>query len=393
MQGIISGRPQLNRKINASIVLNLLQKEGAMSRADLAKQTGIRSTSISAIVEQLLEENLVREVGRGKSTGGRHPILLEINPAGLYAAGIEIAENELNGVVVDLSGKTLAAESIPMPDTTVETISKKGDILLDRLSENSGVPRDMLSSVGVALPGIITKGEGRVVLSNPLGWTMVPLKGILTVAWKAEVHVLNNAMAGAMAESFGGVGQGTHSLLYVLTYLRSVRQYALTSIGCGIVLDGRAYFGEGQTAGEIRADIPHPLALADDIFGDEAPQSIDEILSGSRENPEKFAPLWDEFAKHFGQVIAWGMDFLSPGRVVIGTDVLDLDEFIGDRLREMVHHQTVAGIVADLPEISDTPGSHIFFAPLRQDTVARGAIVPRLQELSLAPLLRESVLS
>ena len=56
MKTTISGKPQLNRKINMSILLDLIQREGSMSRADLAKRTGIRAASISAIVQQLIDE-------------------------------------------------------------------------------------------------------------------------------------------------------------------------------------------------------------------------------------------------------------------------------------------------------------------------------------------------
>lgn len=390
LEKLVSGKPQLNRRINASIVLNMLRREGPLSRADLAKRTGIRSTSISAIIEELSEKNLVHEIGRGKSTGGRHPILLEINPNGLYAAGIEIGEDALNGVVINLSGKTIVAESIALDDTQVETVTVRGNELIDALAGAAGISREQLASVGVAVPGIISKKEGVVVLSRPLDWRVVPLKAHLEEHWRCRVIMLNNAMAGAMAEYFGGAGKGVNSLLYVMVMLRHVRQHKITSVGCGIVLDGRSYFGEGQIAGEIRVDIDHPLASAEQSIGT-AYGHVTDLITESKKDPERFRPVWFRFAKQLGMVVSRGIDFLSPGRVVIGSDTPELEELIGDHMLDITNAKTVAGIVAEMPYIRTTPRDWIFFAPLDTFALARGAIIPQLQELSLTPILGDSV--
>ena len=247
-------------------------------------------------------------------------------------------------------------------------------------------------AVGVAVPGIIAKNEGKVIFSRPMGWTAVPLQSLLSSNWGAEVNILNNAMAGAMEEYFVGEGHGFRSLLYVLVNFKHSRQYRLTSLGCGIVLDGRSYVGEGQLAGEVSVDIEHPMATAARLLGDKAPQTLEDLFRASRENKEVYSPVWQEFATKLGQVISWGMDFLSPGRVIIGTDTLELDEFIRQMTTEEISTRTVAGMVKRLPGVTAFKEPELVFSPLRQDTLARGSIVPELQELSLTPLLRDSVL-
>jgi predicted NBD/HSP70 family sugar kinase len=357
----ISGKPQLNRQINASLALSLIQREGPLSRADLVKRTGLRATSVSAIVEQLIERGLIVETGRGVSTGGRQPIMLELNPVGRYAAGIEIAEDALNGVIVDLSGRTIATGRNGIGDTKPEMIVKKSRALLDGLCKRAKVDLKKLAGLGAAVPGIISRDEGSVLLSRPLGWQNVKLRDMLQEATGLGVHVLNNATAGALAEFSADPKERVRSLLYILVYLRHVRQKDIASFGCGIVLDGRPYLGEGHMAGEIRADIENPLADAAKASG------------------------WKKFAEQLGGIISHGMDFLNPGRVVIGTDTPELEELIGPQVLEFVQQHTVTGLVsaARLP---------IRFSPLQTDTLARGAIVPHLHELSLTPLLHDSVL-
>jgi len=384
MQEFISGKPQLNRRINSSIVLELIQQHGSLSRADLAKLTGIKPTSISAIVEQLIKQQLLREVGRGKSTGGRHPILLEINPGGLYAAGIEIGEDNLNGVMLDLSGRVLASESFLLPDSSVPTIAERGNELLDSLCASAGIARNQLASVGIAVPGNIDKNRSLVVYSKPLGWKMVDLAQKLN-GWHSNIHILNNAMAGAMTEYFDNRSNKTNSLFYVLIHLQHLKHYTLTSLGCAIVLDGRAYFGEGQTAGEIKVDIHHPLAIAQRM-NLEIPGTISELIRLSLNNPEKYRPVWDEFSQQISRVISSGVDLLSPGRVVIGVDTPDIDKLTEKTIREQVNNSTVIGMLNAIDGVEPSITEKVVFSQLRQDTLARGAIIPQLLELCLSPL-------
>jgi predicted NBD/HSP70 family sugar kinase len=379
----ISGKPQLNRQINASLALGLIQQEGPLSRADLVKRTGLRATSVSAIVEHLIERGLIVETGRGVSTGGRQPIMLELNPVGRYAAGIEIAEDALNGVIVDLSGRAIATGRNGLGDTKPETVVKKSRALLDGLCKRAKVDLRKLAGVGVAVPGIVSRDEGSVLLSRPLAWQNVKLRDMLQEVTGLGVHVLNNATAGALAEFSADPKQHVRSLLYILVYLRPVRQKDIASFGCGIVLDGRPYLGEGHMAGEIRVDIEHPLAGAAKISG--APTDFDSLLAASRNDRGPVRTLWKKFAEHLGGIISHGMDFLNPGRVVIGTDTPELEKLIGSQVIEFARQHTVTGLVssARLP---------IRFSPLQTDTLARGAIMPHLHELSLTPLLHDSVL-
>jgi len=393
MKSPLSGKPQLNRKINASLVFDLIQREGPVSRADLAKRTGIRPTSISAIVQHLINEGLVRETGRGPSTGGRHPILLDIDAGGLQAAGFEIAAQSINGVIVDLSGHSVAQKTISIPDTQVETILIGCGQLLDDLCSSQPDVRDQLSGVGVAVPGIITREKGEVVLSRPLGWRNVRFQDLLSRRLQTGVHLLNNAMAGAMAEYYSRKGLGVRSLLYVLVYLQRGREPNITSVGCGIVLDGRAYLGEGEIAGEVRVDVEHPLATARKSMGEAAAPDLNTLIAESCKAPDAYARVWTTLARKLAQLVSYGVDFLSPGRVIVGTDTPELGQLIGPEVERMVHAQTVAGLVTDLQVSREKKEPRVEFAHIETDTLARGAILPRLQEISLAPLLRDGVLS
>ncbi len=387
----LSGKPQLNRRINASLVFDLLQEEGPLSRPQLAERTGVKLPSISEIVDHLLQQGVVREIGEGKSSGGRRPVLLDVNPSGRLTAGIEVTDSEINGVIVDLAGQTVGSETVSLSSTKLEAVVAQADKLISSLCRKKKISREGLAGIGVAVPGIISKDERRVVLSTDLGWRDVPLQAILETDLGANTHLVNNAMAGALASYFDKPKPRVRSLLYFLVYLTHGRQQQLTSLGCGIVLDGRAYFGEGNLAGEIRADLEHPWAVARRrVRG--APSRIEDFVKGARKSPERYAPVWEAFAAGLGEIISWGVDFLSPGLVIVGSDIAELGSWLEKPIQKAVRKHTVSGLLANHGE-AEKNVVPIQFVPIESYTIARGAVVPFLQTFSLAPLLRDSVLS
>ncbi len=389
---IISGRPQLNRRINMALVLDLIQQHGTLSRADLVKLTGIRATSMSSIVEHLIDEQLLRETGLGVSTGGRQPTLLELNPGGGYAVGVEVRRKSMHAILVNLLGEPVAREHIEPGASDPESVFDSITDVVARLCTQARIARKRLLGLGISVPGIISRDEGSVVLSRPLGWRNVSVQAPLHERLGVPVHVLNNATSAALAVGFTGGNHSTGSLLYLLVYLRQRNAEQLTEVGCGIVLDGRAYLGETHMAGEIRVDIPHPLALARRERASGTPRSLDRLIAASLETPAGYRACWETFARELGRVLAWGLDLLGPGRVVIGSDVDELESLVGATVRETAEANSMYQVLRETGVVDDPPRAHIAFSGIGPDDLALGAIIPHLVELSLAPRLRSSVL-
>ncbi len=381
----------MNRKINAALLLDLIRKQTTISRADLAKMTGIRATSVSAIVQQLLEQNLVREVGLGKSTGGRQPSLLELNPGGIYAIGIEISDTGINAVLVNFLGTVLQKVHKTIRNTDVNTIAEQIKNITGEISRKSSIALEEIAGIGIALPGIISKDEGHVILSGPLNWQNVSLKEIIQRKTGLNVSVINNAIAGALTADYEINKGDAHTLLYFMICLRNATHNSVTTMGCGIVMDGRAYLGDGHLAGEIRVDIPHPVLLAGK-YSREQVAHIYDLISRSVSHPDIYAPVWDSFSHSIGSVIARGVDFINPGRIIIGTDIPELESLIADYIHKVIFNESMDGVIAERLNKSQYTPTPMDFMLLETETLAKGAIIPRLQELSLAPLLRKSAL-
>ena len=92
-------------KANRTIILNLIRQHGPISRADLVKKTQLAGPSVSRIVQSLINEGLVDEVGEGQSIGGRKPILLRLRPNARFAVGLDIRPQMITGIICNLEGK------------------------------------------------------------------------------------------------------------------------------------------------------------------------------------------------------------------------------------------------------------------------------------------------
>ena len=150
-------------------VFNLLRTEGVISRAALSQRCGLTRPAVSAIVEELVREGLVEEVGRGDSTGGKPPILLRMAPGGRCAIGIDLGDDYLiRGVLCDCTCEVLASEEM-------EYANEFGSILnvTARLVNTLALkaPAESLTGVGVAVSGVvdpvISESNSRVPLNEP----------------------------------------------------------------------------------------------------------------------------------------------------------------------------------------------------------------------------------
>src|SRR4029450_2546694 len=110
------------RDINRQIVLNYVREREPISRAEIARETELQRSTISAIVEGLTSEGLIEEVGEGESTGGRRPTLLRIRTAGAMAIGVAITPTMTTVATSDLAGRVIEEQHFvtdPDPDKTL----------------------------------------------------------------------------------------------------------------------------------------------------------------------------------------------------------------------------------------------------------------------------------
>src|SRR5690625_2688406 len=92
------------KKENKSLVLETVRKQSSISRANIASVTSLNKGTVSSLVSELMQENLIYESGPGKSSGGRRPVILHFNKVAGYSIGIDLGVNYMLGLLTDLEG-------------------------------------------------------------------------------------------------------------------------------------------------------------------------------------------------------------------------------------------------------------------------------------------------
>src|SRR5687767_9599194 len=151
---------QRTRAFNQQLVLRAIYDRNQVSRAELARLTGLTRTSVSHLVGELLGDRLVEEIGRGPSTGGKQPILLRVRADGRHLIGLDLGEAAFTGAVVDLRGNIVRSLSLPLEGRDGDDAVQLVYTLLDGLVSNNGTAP--LLGIGVGAPGLVDSRTGTV---------------------------------------------------------------------------------------------------------------------------------------------------------------------------------------------------------------------------------------
>lgn len=230
--------PEHSRSHNRALVLQTLYRSGGISRADLARATGLTRVTISDLVAQLIGDDLVVELGqREDARPGKPATLLDINRRGFQIIGIDLSDHAvLCGGVLDLDGAVLERREVRLENATGQGAVDKVVALTRELIAAAGAP---ILGIGVGSPGVVDLG-GTVLSAPNLGFRDLPLQSMLADLTGLPVLVANDANAAVLAEhSFGGALSDT--MLVRIGH----------GVGAGLLLGGTPLFGSRFAAGEI----------------------------------------------------------------------------------------------------------------------------------------------
>lgn len=238
----------MQRQANRAFIFRTIQTHQPVARVDLARITGLSRATVSNVVDELIEESLVEEVGATDSRGGRRPILLRLREGmqGRFAICVELTRSKVAVLAVDLGGRVISQnqELLPSgnfePANLVELVARQVKILL-ATQEYSG----SLVGVGVGVPGLVDTEHGVIQVAAQFGWSKVPLKEMLESALGVPVHVMNNVKAAALGEMIYSPSikkSSPHPRLYL-----SLGQ----GIGAALLVEGKLVRGASNMAGEF----------------------------------------------------------------------------------------------------------------------------------------------
>lgn len=238
------------RDINKQIVLNYVRVRAPISRADIARETSLQRSTVSAIVDDLNRMGLIEDIGTGDSTGGRKPTLLQLRTGTPVAIGVDVTPRETTVVLADLAGNLLRTEEFPT-SADIEYMNKQ---IMEKVTGFVEEFPDADLEIGITVPGIADQTSGEVLYVPYFQWVNWDIGKRLSERTGLNVVIENDANAVALAELWFGDEEIRRTQNFIMVFVAE-------GIGTGIIIDGQVYRGEHGAAGEfghmfVGADAP-----------------------------------------------------------------------------------------------------------------------------------------
>ncbi len=239
----ITGNQKIVRNINRAAILNLIREKQPISRIRIARITGLNKSTVSSIVQELIDNDFICETVEHDKQVGRNPINLTLKLNTHFVGGISIEAGETGLIIADIDGTPRASSTLPTrarePEAFLQTCLRE----LRKLQQQHGIAH--LTGLGVSVTGIVNQAQAHVIFSAQLGWEDVPVGAILRSHWSDErpVVVSNDARAAALAELwFGQHDRQFNNFVFL---------YIGEGIGSGIVIENKLIDGAHHLAGEF----------------------------------------------------------------------------------------------------------------------------------------------
>jgi len=327
--------------MNRSLVLRTIRSDQPISRGQLAERLGLGKSTVSAIVDDLVEQSLVLNLGErpANGSGGRPAPLFGFNPRSRYGLGVDIGGTKIQALLTDMDGELVATRRIPTTNVVTEIVHLIREVLAE-----AGVEERLVLGLGVGVPGTVSGGT--VVRAKALSWTNFDLGGLLAEEFGFPVFLGNDVNNAALGERWLGAAEGRDDLVFISLG---------TGIGAAVVIGGEVVFGTEGRAGEIaynvnRADLDagninvlgqHGV-LERRVSGHalmsrgEDPKTLFEQYSRGE---QRAVELIDDMVAELSVVICNAVNLLNPSTIVIGGGMA---ESMGTVLPTI--QETVAGL-------------------------------------------------
>ncbi|HVQ36855.1 MAG TPA: ROK family transcriptional regulator, partial [Pyrinomonadaceae bacterium] len=215
-----------------------------ISRADMAKLSGLNKATVSLITSDLLKENFIVEEGSGSTTpiGGKPPTPLRLNELRFGILGLDVRADETILALSDFQNRLIARKSFETGKDARSFLREIGGEITRLRAEHPEFIE--IAGIGVSLPGLVDNQAGKFISSVVLPWRDVPIVEWLRESTGLPVIIDNSARCGALAEIWHSKSHYAHvrNLLYV-----SVS----SGLACGVVIDGSLYRGGTNAAGQF----------------------------------------------------------------------------------------------------------------------------------------------
>ena len=348
MQGFVFTRKQAAsnrtpRQINRNLLFNLIRTQQPISRADLARVSGLQRSTVSLIVEDLIKQRWILEVSVALTPRGRRPTFLSLNDRRVVVA-LDIHPGQTTVAIADLGGRIVTQNLIELPEETKKVVPA----IVAGIRNMIALHKDKsIDGIGICLPGRTDPNMQELIFAPNLKWPLSNLKSKIEEATGLPVVMDNVANACALSEVWFGNSDGTHDLVVV-----NISE----GIGTGIFVNGELLRGADGMAGEfghieISADGPRcgcgnfgcwevmasnraGIRYYGEITGVASMPSFDQLLKQSQLGDKAAVEALTKMTFNIGKGIRMIVAALAPKEIVVVGDITTVWHHFG-RMIEM----------------------------------------------------------
>ena len=314
------------RAYNERLIISKLLDTGPMSKAELARQTGLSGQAASVIVNSLLKERLLIKLKKVRGQVGQPSTPVAPNPTGAFSIGVKIGRRSVEAVLVNLLGDVIASHTYnyaaPLPEETLDAATTLVRTCMEAVDLAA---RERVVGLGVAMPSELHLWPAELGIEPGAmeAWRDIDVSRLFEAATGLRVMLLNDATAACAGEMIRGEAISTRSALYI---------YLGTFIGGGVVVDGHLYRGEQHNAGAFgsmpamrgavgeASQLIHraSVILLDDALANAGIEPVVAVQKGGVAEAEPFFSAWaDEAAPEVARAILAAMSVIDFQTVVI----------------------------------------------------------------------------
>jgi len=343
----LSASNKTPRQINRNLVFNLIRTRQPISRADLARVSGLQRSTISLIVEDLIRERWVLDGSTGKLPRGRHPTFLELNHQRAVIA-LDIHPAQTTVAVTDLGGKIVAQNVVALPNDPNKAITQIIAAIRKLIANHSDKSFD---GIGISLPGRADPQLQKPIFAPNLNWPVQSIKSKIHRATGLRVEIDNVANACALSEVWFGDSDGLQDIVVV-----NVSE----GIGTGIFSNGRLLRGANGMAGEFgHIEMEHDgllcgcggrgcwetvasnsagLRYYQEISGKKAPATFAALVKMAQADDQSALKALEKMSSFLGRGLRMIASALAPSEIVIVGDITSAWHLFGPKIEIELKH-------------------------------------------------------
>lgn len=366
-------------------ILEVIRRNGPISRTDISKITELNIVTVSNYVNHYIKKGLLVEGELDESTGGRKPVLVELNPKAGYIVGVGLNMLSMVSVLVDLEVNVIAEIKRERLPENSELVIEKMVEMAQEIIDKGDVDKSKIVGVGVGVPGIIDERGRTIRWPQSLGEkdlsVCLSIKDTFERRLNIPTFVENDANAAVLGEKWLGLDRDVRHMLYMFS-----------GVGCGILINGEIYRGAMGAAGELgitsykaSKEYAYEIAtqlgrwemdigmvhharkliekgeksiLTDLVEGDLSKLTFKELVKAVKEKDRLALQVVEQAGQDLGKKIAFLVNLLNPEIVVIGGGIEDCGAPLLDAIKAAVKEWAVEEATTNLKIIPSAFGEN-----------------------------------